>query len=423
MNIRLYLQQSFMLLFGNGAAQLVSLASYVVLARLYAPAEFGGFALFLTIVGVFGPITCGRFEMIIQSAPARQLPAVTSRARRNNIVVSFAITIVSLTIAFGTGGISQEEALLVGIGVFLTGLVMTSNARLIRAEHYSTTARSTVVRSAITAAMQVGLGFVSPSAISLIVGFCAGFAVQAFLLTRSLRTLPLPRSTKRRDRFIIARYAPQVSLDIPTALIGTIVLNIMNFLVLDLYSREQVGYYSMAYRVAVLPLTLISGALAEVFYQKASASYRAAQGFWRELRFNLLLTLFLSLLLVVPAGLLAPEIFSVGFGPRWEQAGYLVICLLPLLAVRLVTDSVQIAALVIGRVGWRLATYVALLFVIVLSFAWAKLSGPPIENFILVTSLLMAAVYASYVILLAWTVRWHYRSADGAGRNARGSAC
>ena len=77
MNIRLYLRQSFMLLFGNGAAQLINLASYVILARLYAPGEFGGFALFMTVVGVFGPIACGRFDLIIQSAPDRQLVART----------------------------------------------------------------------------------------------------------------------------------------------------------------------------------------------------------------------------------------------------------------------------------------------------------------------------------------------------------
>ena len=37
MKIGLYLRQSFILLFGNGTAQLVNLASYVALARLYGP--------------------------------------------------------------------------------------------------------------------------------------------------------------------------------------------------------------------------------------------------------------------------------------------------------------------------------------------------------------------------------------------------
>jgi len=409
MNIRLYLRQSFMLLFGNGAAQLINLASYVILARLYAPGEFGGFALFMAVVGVFGPIACGRFDLIIQSAPDRQLPALIARARRANMIVSTALAVASMIFAAVSGQISVIEGLLVGVGVFLTGWVLTSNARLIRAEHYSVASKTTVLRSAATAATQIALAFFNPTALSLILGFCVGFAVQAVFLTRAVRGLPGPRSTHRRDRFIMARYASQISLDIPTAVLLGTVLNIMNFLVLDLYSREEVGYYSMAYRVAALPLTLISGALSEVFYQKASASFRATQGFWRELKFNLLLTLSISLFIIIPVGVLAPPIFSLAFGPQWERAGYLVVCLLPLLAVRLVTDSVQVAPLIIGRASWRLATQLSLLGIIGLTYAWAKVFRLPIEEFLTSTSLLMAGIYAWFVIVLASTVRRKYR--------------
>ncbi len=407
-----------MLLFGNGAAQLVSLASYVVLARLYPPAEFGGFALFLTVVGVFGPVACGRFDLIIQSAPDRQLPALIVKARRANIIVSIAIGLAGLALAAVTKEVSALDGVLAALGVFLTGWVLTSNARLVRAEHYSTAARTTVIRSAATAAVQILLAYANPTALSLILGFCAGFVVQAVSLTLASRLLPPPRSTKRRDRFLMAKYASQISLDIPTALLLATVLNVMNFLVLDLYSREDVGYYSMAYRVAALPLTLISGALAEVFYQKASASYRKTRGFWRELRLNLLLTLSISMFVVVPLGILAPPIFAVAFGPQWERAGYLVICLLPLLAVRLVTDSVQIAPLIIGRAGWRLTTQVALLAVIGLNYARAKVTHLPIEEFLLSTSLSMAAVYATFVILLASTVRRNHRGGEASPAEA-----
>ena len=171
MNIRLYLRQSFMLLFGNGAAQLINLASYVILARLYAPGEFGGFALFMTVVGVFGPIACGRFDLIIQSAPDRQLPALITRARRANILVSSVLAVGSMAFGALSGKISVIEGLLVGAGVFLTGWVLTSNARLIRAEYYSVASRTTVIRSAATAASQVALAFLNPTALSLIIGF------------------------------------------------------------------------------------------------------------------------------------------------------------------------------------------------------------------------------------------------------------
>ena len=401
-----------MLLFGTGAAQLVAIASYIVLARLYDPAEFGGFALFLTIVGVFGPVACGRFDLIIQSAPDRQLPALIVKARRTSFLVSIAVGLAGLSFAILTNEVRALESVFAALGVFLTGWVLTSTAQLVRAEHYSTAARTTVIRAVATAGVQILLAYASPTAVSLILGFCAGFLVQAVFLTLAVRILPTPRSTKKRDRFLMAKYASQISLDIPTALVLATVLNVMNFLVLDLYSREEVGYYSMAYRVAAIPLTLISGALSEVFYQKASASFRATQGFWRELKFNLLLTFSISLFLIVPIGFFAPPIFSIAFGPQWERAGYLVICLLPLLAVRLVNDSVQIAPLIIGRAGWRLTTQLALLGVIGLSYPAAKILQLPIEEFLTSTSWAMAAVYSSFVVLLTLTVRRNYRGPD-----------
>ena len=80
--------------------------------------------------------------------------------------------------------------------------------------------------------------------------------------------------------------------------------------------------------------------------------------------------------------------------------------------MRLVTDSVQIAPLIIGRASWRLATQLALLGVIGLSYAAAKVLLLPIDEFLTSTSLMMAAVYASFVILLSSTVRRHYRGRD-----------
>ena len=69
--------------------------------------------------------------------------------------------------AAASGQISVIEGLLVGAGVFLTGWVLTANARLIRAEHYSVASRTTVVRSAATAVTQIVLApaelFHSPS--------------------------------------------------------------------------------------------------------------------------------------------------------------------------------------------------------------------------------------------------------------------
>jgi O-antigen/teichoic acid export membrane protein len=200
-----------------------------------------------------------------------------------------------------------------------------------------------------------------------------------------------------------------VSFDIPSTILGGLVLNVMNLLLLDLYSREEVGFYSLAFRVAVLPLSLISASLSDVFFQKASASYRRTGGFWSELRFNITTAAFLSLLIFVPMALLARPVFTFVFGQRWLSAADMLVLLVPMLAVRFVSATIQTAPLVVGKANWLLAQNVALVTAMLIVYGTAKGLDLPIHPYLLLTSLLMALVYACNVLFIAALVNRSYR--------------
>ena len=320
MNVRVYVRHVAVLLFGNVAAQLVNLASYPVLTRLYSPSDFGGFALFLTAVGILGPVACARFDLPIQSCKDWQLPAVFRHALRMNVAVSVLAVVLALAYGTVTRSLGIDLALLVGLGVFVSGYTLAALALLVRLERYPLYSRSLMVRSLGTAAAQIGLWVALPQALGLILGFCFGFAAQAASLWWALHHIQWRRSTSKHRRAIAARYRRQVMTDIPSTLVAGGVLNIMNLLLLALYSRAEVGFYSLAFRVAVLPLSLISGSLSEVFFQKASASYRKTGGFWNELRFNILVSAALSLLIFVPLALLARPTGQDAAGTPFPQA-------------------------------------------------------------------------------------------------------
>lgn len=409
MNVRVYLRQVFVLLFGNAAAQLINLASYPVLTRLYGPAEFGSFALFLTAVGIIGPVSAARFDIIVQSSRDWQLAAVFRHALRMNCLVALASG--ALAFAYGelSGAFGWDIALAIAVGVLLTGYTLTAGALLFRQERFRLSAQSLMLRSLVTAAFQIGLWFVLPGALALIIGFCLGFAAQALTMFRGLRSTSWKRSLPRHRRAVQARFRRQVSVDIPSMLLGAVVLNVMNLLLLDLYSREQVGFYSLAFRVAVLPLSLISGSLSDVFFQKASASYRRCGAFWSELRFNITTASFLSLVIFVPMALLAPPLFRIVFGQRWLTAADMLVLLVPMLAVRFVSATIQTAPLVVGKANWLLAQNIGLVTVMLIVYGAAKVVQLPIHSYLLMTSLLMALVYGCNVAFIAWTVNRSYR--------------
>ena len=298
-----------------------------------------------------------------------------------------------------------KRQLEVGFGVFLTGYVLAALALIVRQERFPLYSRSMLVRSLATAVMQAGLWLILPQATGLIIGFCAGLAMQAALLWWSIRHVRWRRSTATHRRAVTARYKRQVLTDIPSTLIAGAVLNIMTVLILDLYSREQVGYYSLAFRIAVLPLTLISGSLSDVFFQKASAAYRATGTFWNELRFNVVISGALSVFIFAPLGLLAKPIFAFALGSRWIPAADMLVLLLPMLMVRFVSATIQTAPLVIGRARFLLLQHLGLLAAILATYAAARTFSWPIDAYVLLTSVLMATVYACYVAFVSLTVR------------------
>src|SRR5687767_8086459 len=69
MDRRQYLRHFMVLFSGTAAAQLVNLASYPFLARLYTPADFGVFAMFVAVSAIPGAIACGRFDLAVPTAP------------------------------------------------------------------------------------------------------------------------------------------------------------------------------------------------------------------------------------------------------------------------------------------------------------------------------------------------------------------
>lgn len=408
MNVRVYVRHVVVLLFGNAAAQLVNLASYPILTRLYSPSDFGGFALFLTAVGILGPVACARFDLPVQSSKDWQLPAVFRQAMRMNVAVSVLGAVAAGAYGLITHQMGIDLALLVGLGVFLTGYTLAALALIVRQERFALYSRSMLTRSLVTAAVQAGAWLFLPQAPGLILGFCVGAAAQAAFLwwsVRHVRWRPSPRSHRRA---IAARYRRQVLTDVPSTLVAAFVLNIMSVLILDLYSRAEVGFYSLAFRIAVLPLTLMSGSLSEVFFQKASAAYRKTGSFWNELRFNVLVSAGLSIFVFGPLALLARPIFAFALGERWVPAADMLVLLLPMLVVRFVSSTIQTAPLVIGRANILLLQHLGLLASILVAYAAAKTLAWPIDRYVLVTSALMALVYTSYLVFVCWLVRRRY---------------
>lgn len=409
MNYRLYLSQVGVLFSATAIAQLINFASYPFLSRTYDSADFGFFSIFMSAVLVIGPLAAGRFDIVVQAAPFAQRHAAIALATWISIPVSIAS-------AIGYGLLGPDIGLgrwlagsLFGGAVFLTALIFSTTAFLIKHEAYRLNGLAIIGRAALTALPQVALFWLLPDARGLTIGFCIGVAAQALVLLAGLRRLGHRRSRGRRLPALARRYARYPLFDVPSTFLSMFSLYAANIFLFDLFGPREAGFYSLAFRLAALPMALLAGSLSEVFFQKAAQSYRATGAFWQPLRFNLIVAGGLAAAVMIATLLLARIAVDIYLGPGWDPVATVLILVAPMMAGRFLFHAISAAPLVIGRTAWLLAANALLALVPTAIYGLAKLRGLEFAHFLGLMSGAMSVLYAGLIALIAWQVRRSYR--------------
>ncbi|AQR75540.1 oligosaccharide flippase family protein [Sphingomonas sp. LM7] len=407
MDRRQYLRHFMVLFSGTAAAQLVNLASYPFLARLYTPADFGVFAMFVAVSAIPGAIACGRFDLAVPTAP---------RAGR------FAILWLCIAIAAAMGALSAVGSALywvvtgaqvqpvipalLGLCVFLTGFCAAAALYLMRHDGYRSNSASMLLRTGSTVAIQIGLALVWRHPLSLIIGFTLGFAAQALLLAWAIwRHVPPKRPRVAQMRAMFRRYQRQVAIDIPSTFIAAVSLNLLTFLLLGLFGANVVGLYSLGNRIAILPLQLFNDALSQVFFQKAARAQEERGHFWPEMKFNLLTSGLLSIGVVVGVWLLARPFISIYLGKSWEPAADILVILAPMLAARSLCLSIATSVFVLRKAHWLLIHNVANCAALGAAFVIARLADLDLYPFLTLTAGLLFVEYVGFTLWLVWAAR------------------
>lgn len=407
MNRREYLSHFGLLFSGTAAGQLVNLASYPFLARLYSPVDFGGFAIFVAASLIPAAIACARLELAIPIAPRHGRFAIVWLSYTAAAVVALLSGAAGAAywLWVGTPGALILAALLL-LAVGVTGFCNATTVFLMRHDEYRLTSASVFVRTAAGVTAQLALAFVMRDSWGLILGYFAGLVAQAaILLPRLVRTLGRSRPRLRPMRAMLARYRAQVSADIPGTLIGAWAYQATPFFIHFLYGPAAVGFYALGQRIALLPLQFFNESLSQIFFQKAARAQEERGSFWRETKFNLLVSGVLSGGALVAILLLARPVITVYLGAQWEPSATILIILAPMLALRSITMSIATTVFVIGKAHWLLLHNVASLLILLTAFGVAFLSSGSLHMFLTVLTVFSSIEFACFGALLIHAAR------------------
>lgn len=316
---------------GTAFGQALALAAAPIISRLFAPEAFGIAAVFASIVGIIGVVTCMRYELSIMLPKSDEEAANLFGVSLVFVVATSLLTIPLLWIFHGPLlRLLNAPALapylwLVPVAVLVSGLFLALNYWNTRTRHFGRLSIAQVTNSVTTTGTQVGAGYAGC--------ISGGGLIVTNLFGSALATLVLAGQIWRDDRALfwrslrwrqmlsgISRYRKFPLYGTWAALLNTASWQLPAIMLQGFFSATVVGYYALGTRVLRAPMHLFGSAIGLVFFQRAAQAKREGTlDRLVESAFQRLVAL--SLFPMFMMAIVGRDVFIVVFGPRWAEAG------------------------------------------------------------------------------------------------------
>lgn len=350
-----FLKSVFVLAGGTAFAQAISILVMPLLTRLYSPEDFGVLAVYSAIVMILGVVSCLRFDIAIP-LPRDDKDAVGLLviAMMSTIVVSgvVAIAIWLFSSAIESWSMSRlnEYLWLIPIGILAAGFYSSLQCWMIRKKKFKIVAKTRMLQSISASSAQVGFGFLGVAPLGLLFGQVLQTGTGIYGLAKefikkerdnvvSVNLVRLKHLFGEYKRFPI--YSTWESLANSSAIQLPIIL------IAVMLADAEAGFLMLAMRLLAMPMSLIGGAVAQVFLAEAAIQYhnRNLKTFTYKTIAQLAKAGIVPLLL---AGVTAPLLVPYLFGENWTRTGELISWMVPWFFMQFITSPISMSLHVAG---------------------------------------------------------------------------
>ena len=400
---------------GNVLAQVITLAAYFVLTRIYTPDDYGLFNIFYSYIEVLIIFSTCKYELaIVVADDEREASAVAHFALRLNAVVAILLLTVALALWL-TGALPGNFALLgwmvllIPPMVFFCGTSRVYSFLYNRFHRYTMIAVSDSVNASVGAATKIVLGLVGFLHSGLPLGTVIGRAVANINYRLQMRNLSLPKATVIESKSAAKKHRNFPFFVASKDLVNTFASNLPFLWAAIYFDRTEVGLFGLALTFTLQPVNILSAAFERVLYARTAEAVRERQPVMRLQRRFLFLLLVVALPVCVLAWFIADPLFVFCFGDRWQGCGTFVQALLPLALTGLCTNSLMFISNVFSTQRAEFDFYLisAALRVVAIAIGIAN------ESFLLAIALYAAAgtlIKASLLLWYLWQVRRYERT-------------
>ncbi len=396
-----FLKGVLILMSGSVLSQLVPFLASPVLSRIYTPEIFGVYSLFVSTVNILDVFATLKYDMAIvtakEEAQAVSLLWVCAGIAATLCVLLFLLAPLIPALFPSFAGSNPLWLYWVPVSVLFTSAFSTLNLFCLRLGQYQSITRANIVRAAAAAALQISLGLAGLTIFGLIAGQIISYFAGAFLLwfgaRRQIRPPVLSRLAKSaRASSDFPRYT------LPGTLATTLSYNLVSYFLNAFFLPAQLGYYSVINQALSTPLTVVSGAVGNVFFKRASEEESSGQMSFGTFRSVTRTLFFLSLPIFTALYLFAAPVIRIFLGEQWVPAAAMVRALVPMFLVRFVVNPITTSAIVAGRQSGAMLWQFSLLLVSVIPAAVQLLYPLSAVQYLTLLSWLLAFCYAVFYL-------------------------
>jgi O-antigen/teichoic acid export membrane protein len=324
-----FIKNFIILIFGSALGQVLPILVLPILTKLYTPANFGHYGLFLSITSLLTIVSTGGYHMSIVIEENNLL-------RKHLFALSCLLPIILSVIVFFAlksdfviqilpfiSPILSEGVYLIPFTILVNGLYAACYYYVNREGKFNNISLGKFVKGLIFAITAVMFGYHKFGANGL---YIANFLACLFslIITVGMKNLNVNklRIIKTTELLkVLKKYNNFPKLFIPGQLLNRSSSDIPQYLFTSFFSSVVAGYYYQVFNTIGAPLAFISNAIGEVFRPRAIQeieSFKSCRRIFLKTFFMLVSIAIVPTLIVF---LYSEELFASILGEEWRTSG------------------------------------------------------------------------------------------------------
>ncbi len=325
-----FLKNVITLVSGTGFAQVIAIAIYPVLTRIYSPDDFGLFALYMSVISISAIIATGKYELSIM-LPEKQKDAdgLLALSIFITLMVSLVFVILVLTLNRPFARLLGNEAIapwlfLIPASTFLVGSFNALKYYNNRLSRFRSITGANIGQSLTNSGVKLATGPLVPGPAGLIAGTVLG-QVSGFLIFFFRSKTSIPKLLRESSIAHLKSLAREYSLFPRFNMSQGVINNFSSALPIFLFTRnfgaDIAGFFSLGYAIIYRPMSLVVTAFFQVLFQNLIEKHHRQQRILPDIRKFLGRLGLIVLTPFIVFALFAPQIFGFVFGEEWIVAG------------------------------------------------------------------------------------------------------